>query len=100
MERFQPIPYFNEVLGDARQVVGYSNSLLGVSAHNRTIFFTCLVDDSASYDDFGRLVTIESGRLTVEGSLRNRILDIELYRFLRPTEMAVNRDKTTNHGLR
>ncbi|KFA70938.1 hypothetical protein S40288_11716 [Stachybotrys chartarum IBT 40288] len=54
--------YLSGVLGYTQPNFGYCNeSLLGVSDRNTAIFFTCLVDDSAAYDDFGRLVTIASG---------------------------------------
>jgi len=50
------------------------NLVLGVSADAHTITYTALLGDEA-FDDHGRLLTITSGRATVDGLFRNYLIE-------------------------
>ncbi|KAI0149543.1 hypothetical protein GGR57DRAFT_224198 [Xylariaceae sp. FL1272] len=50
-------------------------AIIGVSDGGYTIVYTCLLEEEHAYDDCGRLITITTGRASVQGSLRKLILE-------------------------
>ncbi|KAI9159034.1 hypothetical protein HJFPF1_07040 [Paramyrothecium foliicola] len=56
---------------------GLTRDWLGISAQNITVFLSCLVGDEGTYDECGRMVTIASGRMTINGALRGLIWEDE-----------------------
>lgn len=50
-------------------------SVLGISSGAYTIFYTCLLEEQHTYDEYGRMITIATGRASVQGELRNLIVE-------------------------
>lgn len=50
-------------------------AILGISRGSFSICYTCILDDDKAYDESGRVITIAPGRASVQGVLRNLILE-------------------------